>query len=168
LRGGPRGFQPRFTCTVVLRYQPGRSKGFAYGALTLCSRPFQAARLPLDFVTPRTVCGTSKLTLQPRLRWARKQLTRNRFRLFPFRSPLLRESSFLSLPQGTEMCHFPCLALPALCVQAGVRAHYHAWVPPFGNPRINACSATPRGLSQPSTSFIAFWCQGIHRVPFVS
>ena len=29
-----------------------------------------------------------------------------RFRLVPFRSPLLRESRFLSFPGATEMCHF--------------------------------------------------------------
>ena len=32
-----------------------------------------------------------------------------RFRLVPVRSPLLRESLLLSLPQGTEMVHFPWL-----------------------------------------------------------
>jgi len=51
-------------------------------------------------------------------------LTRNRFSLFPFRSPLLRESRLLSLPAGTEMFHFPALPPPALCVQAGVTANY--------------------------------------------
>ena len=34
----------------------------------------------------------------------------NRFRLFPFRSPLLRESIFLSFPAGTKMFQFPALA----------------------------------------------------------
>ena len=43
-----------------------------------------------------------------------------RFRLFPFRSPLLRESLLLSFPRGTEMFQFPRFPLPALCVQAGV------------------------------------------------
>src|SRR6185503_15513020 len=38
-------------------------------------------------------------------------------------------------------------------------------VPPFGNPRINARLTAPRGLSQPPTSFIGSWCQGIHRAP---
>ena len=33
--------------------------------------------------------------------------TRRRFRLFPVRSPLLRESQLLSLPPGTEMFQFP-------------------------------------------------------------
>ena len=33
------------------------------------------------------------------------------FGLFPFRSPLLRESIFLSLPAGNEMFQFPCVYL---------------------------------------------------------
>ena len=32
------------------------------------------------------------------------------FRLFPLRSPLLRESHLLSLPKGTEMVQFPSFA----------------------------------------------------------
>src|SRR5450432_498530 len=51
-------------------------------------------------------------------------ITRDRFGLFPFRSPLLRESRLLSLPVGTEMFHFPTLPPPALCVQAGAMSHY--------------------------------------------
>src|SRR5271166_4707479 len=51
-------------------------------------------------------------------------LTRDWFGLFPFRSPLLRESRLLSLPAGTEMFHFPALPPPALCVQAGVMGNY--------------------------------------------
>ena len=51
-------------------------------------------------------------------------MTRDRFGLFPFRSPLLRESRLLSLPVGTEMFHFPTLPPPALCVQAGAMGHY--------------------------------------------
>ena len=51
-------------------------------------------------------------------------MTRDWFGLFPFRSPLLRESRLLSLPAGTEMFHFPALPPPALCVQAGVTGNY--------------------------------------------
>src|SRR6476619_5189385 len=36
-------------------------------------------------------------------------LTPGRFRLIPFRSPLLRESRLISFPRGTEMCQFPRL-----------------------------------------------------------
>src|SRR4051794_28842281 len=60
-----------------------------------------------------------------------------------------------------------CLSLPYF-IQAGVPAHYHGWVSPFGNPRIKGRSAPPLGLSQPPTSFIGSWRQGIHRVPLFS
>jgi hypothetical protein len=37
-------------------------------------------------------------------------LTYTEFWLFPFRSPLLRESHLISLPEGTEMFQFPSFA----------------------------------------------------------
>ena len=95
-------------------------------------------------------------------------LTSQWFGLFPFRSPLLRESRFLSFPRATKMFQFARLPPRALCIQARVRAHYHAWVSPFGNPGIKGRSAPPPGLSQPPTSFVGSWRQGIHRVPFIS
>ena len=95
-------------------------------------------------------------------------MTRNWFGLFPFRSPLLRESRLLSLPVGTEMFHFPTLPPPALCVQAGATGHYTRQVSPFGNPRIEVWLPTPRGLSQAPTSFFGSWCQGIHRAPLIT
>jgi hypothetical protein len=45
---------------------------------------------------------------------------------------------------------------------------YQDWVVPFGNPRISACYAAPRGLSQHAASFIASWHQGIHRIALSS
>jgi hypothetical protein len=91
-----------------------------------------------------------------------------RFGLFPFRSPLLRESRLLSFPQGTEMFQFPWFPLPALCVQAGVTPHDGCWVSPFGHPRIKDWSTSPRGFSQSPTSFIGSRRQGIHRWLFVA
>ena len=95
-------------------------------------------------------------------------ITRMWFGLFRFRSPLLTESRLLSLPVGTEMFHFPTFPPHALCVQAWVTGHDSCRVSPFGNPRINAWSAAPRGLSQSPTSFIGSWCQGIHRAPLLT
>ena len=46
--------------------------------------------------------------------------------------------------------------------------HYHDRVAPFGNPRIKACLAAPRGFSQLATSFFAYSRQGIHRVPLIA
>jgi hypothetical protein len=66
------------------------------------------------------------------------------------------------------MFQFPWFPLPALCVQAGVTRHDPCQVFPFGDPRIEACLAAPRGLSQPATSFIGFQRLGIHRVPFTT
>jgi hypothetical protein len=95
-------------------------------------------------------------------------ITRTWFSLFRFRSPLLTESRLLSLPVGTEMFHFPTFPPHALCVQAWVTGHDSCRVAPFGNPRIKAWSAAPRGLSQPPTSFFGSWCQGIHRAPLLT
>ena len=74
---------------------------------------------------------------------------RARFRLFPFRSPLLRESMFLSLPAGTKMFQFPALALPL-----GSDCPSDSRVVPFGNPRIKDYLHLPeayRSLSRPSS-----------------
>ena len=95
-------------------------------------------------------------------------MTLLRFGLFPFRSPLLRESQLLSFPRGTQMFQFPRFPLPALCVQTGVTPHDGCRVSPFGYPRINAWSAAPRGFSQPPTSFIGSRRLGIHRWLFVA
>ena len=94
--------------------------------------------------------------LQPRLNEF------SRFGLIPVRSPLLGESRLISLPAGTEMFHFPALARTNLCIQFGVMEHDFHWVAPFRYLRIKGCFAPPRGLSQHTTSFIAFRRQGIH------
>jgi hypothetical protein len=95
-------------------------------------------------------------------------LTRTRFSLFRFRSPLLTESRLLSLPVGNEMFHFPTFPPHTLYIQVRVTGHDSCRVSPFGHPRITARLTAPRGLSQPPTSFIGSWCQGIHRAPLLT
>ena len=95
-------------------------------------------------------------------------ITHNRFSLIRFRSPLLTESQLFSLPVGTEMFHFPTFPPHTLYIQMRVTRHHSCWVSPFGNPRISARLTAPRGLSQPPTSFIGSWCQGIHRTLFIT
>ena len=76
------------------------------------------------------------------------------FRLIPFRSPLLGESNFLSLPGGTEMSHFPPLALTHLCIQRAVTGHDSRRVSPFGHPRVEDClrlTEAYRSLPRPSS-----------------
>jgi hypothetical protein len=93
-------------------------------------------------------------------------LTHARFRLYPFRSPLLRASLLFSLPPGTEMFQFPGFPATALCVQTALTGHDPSRVSPFGDPWIDGWLAPPQGLSQLPTSFIGSRCQGIHRVLF--
>ena len=91
-------------------------------------------------------------------------ITRMRFSLLRVRSPLLTESLLFSLPAGTEMFHFPTYNPTPAMNSLTVPTHNGRWVSPFGHPRITARLATPRGLSQPPTSFIGSRCQGIHHV----
>ena len=85
-------------------------------------------------------------------------MTLYQFRLFPFRSPLLRESLLFSIPAGTEMFHFPALPLTILYIQMAVIQHYLDWVVPFGNLRVNGCLHLPeayRSLPRPSSTSYA-------------
>jgi hypothetical protein len=118
-----------------------------------------------DYLTPR-----QRSTQRPTTPHAQHlpAITCTWFGLIRFRSPLLTESLLFSLPVGTEMFHFPTFPPHALYIQARVTPHDWCGVPPFGNPRINARLAAPRGLSQPPTSFIGSWCQGIHRAPLTT
>ena len=69
----------------------------------------------------------------------------------------------MSVPPGTEMFQFPGFASPD---------YGFIWRYPIGVGcpiRISTDQrllAAPRGFSQRATSFIASWCQGIHRMPF--
>ena len=81
-------------------------------------------------------------------------LTRIRFRLFPLRSPLLRESFLLSLTRITKMFQF--IRLPSLarytvfnCIGFPIRTFaYHS------------SFAAPHDFSQLTTSFIGSYCLG--------
>ena len=82
--------------------------------------------------------------------------------LFPFRSPLLRESRLISVPPVTEMFQFSGFAPMDLCIQSTVTLAGR--VSPFGNLRISAHLPAPRSLSQAVASFIACNRQGIHHM----
>ncbi len=53
------------------------------------------------------------------------------------------------------MVQFAAFAAPPYFIQTALVEYELDGVSPFGNPRINARLATPRGLSQPATSFFA-------------
>jgi hypothetical protein len=124
-----------------------------------------ALRLHQRFLTRRPTGRLIKRTPTTPYTQPLPGITRIRFGLIQFRSPLLPESRLFSLPAGTEMFHFPAFPPHCLCVQQRVTAHDDCRVSPFGHPRITARLTAPRGLSRPPTSFIGSWCQGIHRAP---
>jgi hypothetical protein len=69
----------------------------------------------------------------------------------------------MSFPLGTEMFQFPKFAFKTY----GFSFEYLAcakWVSPFGYSRINAYLPAPRDFSQATTSFIASYRLGIHRL----
>ena len=81
-------------------------------------------------------------------------LAPDRFGLFRVRSPLLTESLLFSLPQGTEMVHFPWFASLGLCVHPRMTGHDPRRVSPFGNPRVDGClhlTEAFRSLPRPSS-----------------
>src|SRR6266852_4744152 len=124
LGGGPPGFTRDFSGPVLLGIPLGSRKSFAYRGITFCADDFHtsSATQAISYSLPDQqfrLDGPATPVTQRLL-----AITRNRFGLFPFRSPLLRESRLLSLPVGTEMFHFPTLPPPALCVQAGATGHY--------------------------------------------
>jgi hypothetical protein len=133
---------------VVLRNTLGAHADFIYRALTFFGRPSHAVLLSLW----RHLCWgpTTPITLG------------YRFGLFPFRSPLLRESLLFSLPPGTEMFHFPGFA-PIL--------GNGTWLPlgfPIRTSPDQSLFPAPRCFSQVIASFFASLCQGIHRMLLAS
>ena len=88
-------------------------------------------------------------------------LTYRKFRLFPFRSPLLRKSQLVSFPEDTEMFHFSSLAWAGLCIHPVISPI--AMGCPIRKSSDHCVCATPRSLSQLTTFFIADWYPGILR-----
>lgn len=87
----------------------------------------------------------------------------NRFRLFPFRSPLLGESLLFYFPVGNEMFQFPTFAFHL----HGISVNWRMGCPI----RVSADGfvfANTRSLSQLVTPFFASESQGILRTPLVT
>ena len=112
---------------------------FAYRALTVCGPPFQGSSAAFSSRVRRSY---------------NPDMQARRFRLRPFRSPLLRASRLISLPPGTEMFQFPGFAStsPWMTELAPRR------VAPFGHLGITACVPLPRAsrsLPRPSSPLCA-------------
>src|SRR6266436_273764 len=97
----------------------GSPYAFVYGTIALYGETFQSLRLTHGFVTPRPAGRRIKYSPTTPLQQRLPSITLQRFGLFPFRSPLLRESRFLSFPPVTKMFQFTGLPLPALFYSGG-------------------------------------------------
>jgi hypothetical protein len=69
----------------------------------------------------------------------------------------------MSVPPGTEMFQFPGFASRHYGFMSGYPIGVGCPIRTSTDQRL---LAAPRGFSQRATSFIASWCQGIHRMPF--
>jgi hypothetical protein len=102
---------------------PGRLRVFVYGTVTRCGATFHSLRLTRNFVTSRPAGRRIKTGPTTPSQQQLPPITLRRFGLFPFRSPLLRESRFLSFPRATKMFQFTRLPLLALfCSGKSTRA----------------------------------------------
>ena len=95
------------------------------------------------------------------------RLAQDSFGLVPVRSPLLGESRLISFPEGTEMFQFPC-SLPRPMNSVGPHEHDFVSVSRFGDRRVNACIRLTVAYRSFTTSFIASWCQDIHRMLLIA
>ncbi len=112
--------------------------------------PLSTTRLSLSLVqfSAASSSGTDSILLSHNPSWKS-----NWFRLFPLRSPLLRESLLISLPPATKMFQFAGLAHACLCIQQAVLR-----VAPFGHLRLSACFQLPgvyRRSPRPSSPLCA-------------
>ena len=88
-------------------------------------------------------------------------IPKNWFGLFPLRSPLLRESIFLSFPPATKMFQFTGFLSLLLCIHNRITVNYYCWVASFGDlwikaylllPKAYRCSSRPSSASSAKAS----------------
>ena len=131
---------------------PRRARVFDYGPVTLSGAIFHS--LHLTVALPHRAPTTPAVNC-----W---------FGLFRFRSPLLTESLSISIPPVTEMFHFTgCRDVPAMDSQELEQVLSCSGYP-IRRSTGQSVFAAVRSLSQLTTSFIAYWHQGIHDALFVA
>ena len=141
LRNGLRGFRQGYTCPALLRILQRdwniSLTGLSPSSVQLSSWFNYISIFLLSYRSPTT------------------PIPKNWFGLFPLRSPLLRESIFLSFPPVTKMFQFAGFLSLLLCIHNRITVSYYCWVSPFGNLWINAYLQLPkayRSLSRPSSA----------------
>ena len=156
-------------------------KVFAYGTITLFGWLFQnhLTNQFFSFYTPFPHCCGNDRFFQPRTNsFRQRRIKFIRFRLFPFRSPLLGEYYhniihesdypdpwiikwfFFSFPPGTEMFYFPGFTSSSLTEEDMTTLLAIGF--PIRTSPDQSFLAAPRRFSQPDTSFFGNLNQGIH------
>ena len=126
----------------------------------------RAARLAIDLVTPRRPCRVSMIdSYNPHSETA---ATYRAEWVCAIPVSLATTRGIISFPPATEMFQFAGLPPPGLfCSTRGDWALPQTGFPIRTSPD-HCLLATPRSFTQPATSFIGSWRQGIHPVPFVA
>jgi hypothetical protein len=125
---------------VVLKVPNSRPTPFAYWTVTISGWPSHAIQLEVGLVTRRPPCKAARWAFQPRHRLGLQTTQRCRFGLFPFRSPLLRES-FLFL--GV----LRCFSSPGALLLAYVFSQGFTGLPCVGSPiRVSLDISPAHGL----------------------
>ena len=139
--GGPPRFPQGSSCPVVLRILLACISTFVYGAITPSGRPFQC----------RSTTRIHRVSQS-----YNPAMHAQRFRLFPFRSPLLRESLLISSPGGTLDVSIPSVS-PRYPMYSDNDTMALTMVgSPIRSPPDHSLLAAPRGFSQLTTTFFAF------------
>ena len=139
---------------------------FGYGAITLFGRPSQAVRLTAwcpSLLLPKQPDGPTTQYVQRRQACIRTVWASPRSL-----ATTSGISDLISFPEGTAMFQFPSLAALRLCIQRRLDRLSSVAVSRFGDRRFNACIRLAVAYRSFTTSFIASWCQGIHRMPLLA
>ena len=191
MRHGRRGFSQGFSCPAILRNRLRVPIAFAYVAITRSGAAFQRASTN-DGIGNSTVAGPTTptaLNTQPgqlSLFFETAAFRKNSFFLAACRLSDLIACRVQKVWATSDFArHYfrnrDCFlflqvlrwftSLGSLVRAYGFSASYGGFTPvgfPIRKSPDHCLLAAPRGLSQLATSFIAFFCQGIHRAPLVA
>ena len=156
LRDGPRGFKQGFTCPALLRYPLRVPLVFVYAPVTLYGGLFHDLRLTTGLVT------LLLRTLQPP-----HHRNGTGLGLSEFARHYYRNRDFFLFLQVLRWFTSLSLLDPAYVFSRSFPRFAQEGFPIRRSPDLRLCAA-PRSLSQLATSFIACFCQGIHRAPLVA
>src|SRR5512144_905180 len=124
-----------------------RSMHFVNGAITHYGQTFQTVRLYMNLITSRDIPNRphNPSTTEVVKVWA-----------VPLSLAATDGITIVFSSWGYLDVSVPPVRLMHLCIRRRSLEHDLQRVAPCGDPRIKACLATPRGLSQLTASFIAF------------